>query len=171
MHQRLEQPCGVTPAGGERGFRWRGFLGLRLPDREQRGRHARRHIAWTDRPVARNKRARALGGSSGACANASAPGLSKPAQRASTFGAYFRVDDHYGICSVSLWDHWLPPRRCPAGRRETSHPSGWIRSYGRDRAPVGCRLDGPTGMVTCAAAPPAPASHPMTGGRSLGSPD
>ena len=108
MHQRLEQPCGVTPAGGERGFRWRGFLGLRLPDREQRGRHARRHIAWTDRPFARNNRARALGGSSGACAIASAPGLSKPAQRSSTFGAYFRVDDHYGICSVSLWDHWLP---------------------------------------------------------------
>jgi acyl-CoA thioesterase-1 len=33
---------------------------------------------------------------------------SKPAQRASTLAAYQRVADHYGICSVSLWDRWIP---------------------------------------------------------------
>lgn len=33
---------------------------------------------------------------------------SEPAQRESTFGTYLLVADHYGICSVSLWDRWLP---------------------------------------------------------------
>ena len=95
---------------------------------------------------------------------------SKPAQRTSTLAAYQRVADHYGICSVSLWDRWLPhdgallddgKHLTRQGGEEVADAiapllaTAWMQRRERPQIPP----------------PPAPAAHPMAGGRSLGSPD